>query len=304
MRSARAWASFFALRMPAPLRAFRRIPFLGNIIHSVSLFLLPADQMVWAQVRSGPARGLWIEVYPRSGEFHLAGNAELTTQTVIAERLRPGDVFYDLGANIGLYSLMAARCVGDSGKVFSFEPDAVVAERLGRNVARNSFSQVTIVESGVWSVSGALEFTPASHASPDRGLGTFLPSDARAPSTPIRVTSLDDFVRNAPLPDAIKCDVEGAEVEVLRGAEHLLKTHRPWILAEMHSESNERAWREFLARFGYAFTAVDSNHVLAIAGSSTATVEVPSNNYSMKQSTSCAPIADSQNARDKIENAT
>ena len=263
MPGARAWASSLLLRMPAPLRSISRIPLLGNIVHRVSHFVLPVDHMIWAQVRSGPAQRLWIEVHPRTGQFYLGGDAEFPTQTVIAQRLRPGDVFYDLGANIGLFSLMAARCVGDSGLVFSFEPDAVIAERLRRNVARNSFSQVIVVESGVWSHTGTLDFVTASHASPDRGVGTFLSAGSSAARTPVRVVSLDDFVRSAPPPDAIKCDVEGAEIEVLRGAERLLTSHRPWILAEMHSESNDRAWREFLTRFGYTFSAADSNHVLA-----------------------------------------
>ena len=249
--------------MPAPLRSLRRIPVLGQLIHRVSHFVLPADQMVWAQVRSGPARGLWIEVHPRTGQFYLAGDAELQTQSILAERLRPGDVFYDLGANIGLFSLLAARCVGDSGRVFSFEPDAVNAERLRRNAKRNSFSQITVIESGVWSCTGAMDFSTADHASPDRGVGSFLSGSGGSVSTRVRVIALDDFVRNAPLPHAIKCDVEGAEIEVLRGAERLLASHRPWILAEMHSESNDRAWREFLTRFGYTFSAADSNHVLA-----------------------------------------
>ncbi len=266
MLGARAWVSSFLLRMPAPLRSLRRIPVFGDFIHRVSHLVLPADRVVWAQIRSGPAQGLWIEVHPRTGQFHLAGDAELPTQSVIAQRLCPGDVFYDLGANMWLFSLLAARCVGDSGKVFSFEPDTVIAERLRHNVARNAFSQIIVVEAGVWSSSGTLDFTVAGQESPDRGVGSFLPVEAIGSSTRVRVVSLDEFVRSAPAPDAIKCDVEGAEIEVLLGAERVLAAHRPWILAEMHSESNDRAWREFLGRFGYTFSPVDSTHVLALPG--------------------------------------
>jgi hypothetical protein len=69
---------------------------------------------------------------------------------------------------------------------------------------------------------------------------------------------------SAPAPDAIKCDVEGAEVEVFRGAEKLLCAHRPWIICEMHSETNARDSRELLSRFGYSTESVDVNHVLAL----------------------------------------
>ena len=72
----------------------------------------------------------------------------------MSERLRPGDVIYDLGANSGLFSLLAARVAGSTGKIFSFEPDAQIAERLRRNAACNSFYNITVVPMGVWAVSG------------------------------------------------------------------------------------------------------------------------------------------------------
>ena len=264
MSPLRTLASSLLLRVPAPLRSLRQLPVLGELIHRVSHFVLPVNQMAWAQVRCGPAQGLWIEVFPRTGHYYLTGAAELNTQSVLVQRLRPGDVFYDLGANIGLFSLLAARCVGDSGKVFSFEPDAVNAERIRRNAKRNSFSQITVVESGVWSSAGILDFATADYASPDRGVGSFLSGKAGAASTPVRVIALDDFVRDAPRPDGIKCDIEGAEVHGLRGAERLLTSHRPWILAEMHSDSNDRVSRELLSDFGYTVETIDSNHLLAL----------------------------------------
>jgi FkbM family methyltransferase len=70
--------------------------------------------------------------------------------------------------------------------------------------------------------------------------------------------------QTAPPPNAIKCDVEGAEVEALRGAEKLLRTHHPWIVCEMHSETNEQDSRKFLRRLGYRIGSVESNHVLAV----------------------------------------
>ncbi|MGB6546269.1 MAG: FkbM family methyltransferase [Candidatus Acidiferrales bacterium] len=178
-------------------------------------------------------------------------------------RLRLGEVFYDLGANIGFYSLLAARCIGAQGKIFSFEPDAMTAERLRRNVARNGLENINIVEVGVWSSSGTMHFSPADDSSPDRGVGTFIGADD-ASGKAVPTVALDDFVLGAPPPDAIKCDVEGAELEVFRGAEKLLRSRHPWILCEIHSQENERALRELLGGIGYTFEIVDSNHVLAV----------------------------------------
>ncbi|MFZ0619332.1 MAG: FkbM family methyltransferase, partial [Candidatus Acidiferrales bacterium] len=188
---------------------------------------------------------------------------ELPVQAAVMARLRLGEVFYDLGANIGFYSLLAARCIGAQGKIFSFEPDAMTAERLRRNVARNGLENINIVEVGVWSSSGTMHFSPADDSSPDRGVGTFIGADD-ASGKAVPTVALDDFVLGAPPPDAIKCDVEGAELEVFRGAEKLLRSRHPWILCEIHSQENERALRELLGGIGYTFEIVDSNHVLAV----------------------------------------
>jgi hypothetical protein len=75
--------------------------------------------------------------------------------------------------------------------------------------------------------------------------------------------SLDDFIQSAPRPTAIKCDVEGAELEVLKGARRILSESRPWILCEMHSPENDRDARKFLAELGYSITEIDDMHVFA-----------------------------------------
>ena len=252
------------LHAPVPIRSLRNIPLVGVFIHRLSHRILPQDQKAWARVKTGPAQDIWLQLNPRTGQNYIQGDAESAVQSILAERLRPGMVFYDLGANIGLFTLLAARLVGISGKVFSFEPDPEISVRLRRNIERNGFQNVTVVEMGAWSASGQVNFVTADPASPDRGVGKFVSGEDAPSGTPIRCVSLDDFMLSAPAPDAIKCDVEGAETEVLRGAEKLLGMHRPWIICEMHSEKKDRDSRELLRRFGYRMQTVDANHVLAL----------------------------------------
>ena len=76
--------------------------------------------------------------------------------------------------------------------------------------------------------------------------------------------SLDHYTRMQPAPDFLKCDVEGAEVEVFRGARRLLKEKRPGIICEMHSEENQRIILEEFSRFGYASEPCGTNHLLAL----------------------------------------
>ena len=256
------WVSSLLLRAPASLRSVRRIPILGEVVHRLSHRIVPGDKKVWAQIESGPAKGLWFEVNPRTGQDYIRGDAEKPVQETLNRDLRAGMIFYDLGANIGLFSLLAARLVGPEGKVFSFEPDSAVANRLRRNIARNQFSNVSVIEAGIWSSSCEKHFAPADSASPDRGTGTFVTSVAD-PGDSIKCISLDDFARTAPPPDLIKCDVEGAEVEAMRGAQDLIKRHRPRIVCEMHSAENEHDFRQILKEHNYDFSVVDHHHLFA-----------------------------------------
>jgi FkbM family methyltransferase len=263
MAKKRNWFGELLLHAPKPIRSLRNVPALGGLIHYFSHRILPANERVRAQVQSGPAEGLRLELNPRTGAPYLRGEVEAATQKVLVQWLRPGMIFYDLGANIGFFSLLAARLVGASGRVFSFEPDAEVAARLRRNIALNEFSTITVVEAGVWSSNANVRFIPADASSPDRGTGKF-PVDRNLTSgTEVHCVALDEFIRTAPAPDAIKCDVEGAELEALRGAKGLLETRRPWILCELHSEANDRMARDFLRNLGYEIETVDSIHILA-----------------------------------------
>jgi FkbM family methyltransferase len=165
-------------------------------------------------------------------------------------------VFYDLGVNIGFFSLLATRLVGASGQVFCFEPDLEIAGRLRRNITKNGFMNTTVVEAGIWSVSGAVNFVAADLSSPDRSVGKFAAGEGAAVSTPTRCVALDDFVRGAPTPDVIKCDVEGAE--------NLIQARHPLILCEMHSDANDKFLREYVGRFAYSLESVNDLHVLAV----------------------------------------
>ena len=99
--------------------------------------------------------------------------------------------------------------------------------------------------------------------SPDRGLGHVVPADS-GDTIRVSAASLDEYTSSHAAPDFLKCDVEGAEVEVFRGARQLLKEKRPGIICEMHSEENQRALLEEFARLGYSCRACGTNHILAL----------------------------------------
>lgn len=225
---------------------------------------MPRDSLTWVQVQRGPAQGLWLHLNPRTGRGYFEGSGELEVQNVMQQYLRPGMIFYDIGANIGFFSLLAARIVGKDGLVIAFEPDPELAARLLEHVGRNDFQVISVIEKAVWSKPGTVSFARGDPAtSPDRGLGHIVAQGAEG-TIRVNTVSLDDFVVTTPAPDFLKCDVEGAEVEVFRGAGRLLTEKRPAILCEIHSDENHRLLLEEFARLGYRSKLIDENHVLAL----------------------------------------
>ena len=148
---------------------------------------------------------------------------------------KEGDVAVDVGANIGLYSLVMGKRVGKTGKVYAFEPAAGSFQTLVEHVALNDLGDV--IETHQLLVSD----TPSVHLFHEDGLhGTNRIGGSRydGPGTVCverRTIRLDDFFCSRDRrPDLIKIDVEGYELHVLRGAKETLKEHPCTILCEMH----------------------------------------------------------------------
>ncbi len=256
------------LHFASPFAGLRKVPLLGTLLRLTSRTLVASDTLIWVQIERGPAAGLWIRVNPRTGRSVLRGEGEPQVQQAFADHLRPGMIFYDLGANIGFFSLMAARLVGPEGRVFSFEADPVIDARLRENLAYNRFHHATVEEKAVWRESSTVSFACADVSkSADRGLGYITTNHASAANV-IRVdsVSIDDFCVSHPPPDFIKCDVEGAECEVFRGAANTLRQWHPTIVCEMHSADNQFALIRYFREFGYSCRVLDQNHVLALVG--------------------------------------
>jgi FkbM family methyltransferase len=254
------------LRVAAPLARLRRIPILGDLLSWASRQLVPSDTLLWAQIQQGLAQGLWIRVNPRTGHDVLQGIGEAAVQQALQQYLRPGMTFYDLGANIGFFSLIAARLIGPSGRVVSFEADPEIAARLRENLARNNFTHAVVEQKAVWSEPTTVAFARVdSSVSPDRGLGHVSTENSSTASTiQVEAVSLDQYVASHPSPDFLKCDVEGAELAVFQGAQNLLQNYRPILLVEMHSEENHHRLGTEFTQLGYLCQNVDANHLLAL----------------------------------------
>ncbi len=166
------------------------------------------------------------------------GSYSASQLTVLDQLLHRDDLtFVDIGANQGEFSLFAAKRLRH-GQVVAFEPDPELSERLRRNLGRNGFDSVTVRQHALWHEDATLELhRPAGQwddGSTNEGLGSLYASPGTTVVDVVDCRRLDDVVEELDLArvDVIKIDVEGAEVNVLRGAQRTLSTHSPILLVE------------------------------------------------------------------------
>jgi FkbM family methyltransferase len=167
-------------------------------------------------------------------EIYYQGVYEAGTLSLLANVLRPGDVFIDVGANIGLVSIVASRLVGARGRVCAFEPVPNTVALLEQNIALNGAHNISVESTAL----GAVQETRAIYEHPEvnRGAASLVPSEGSPSSAIVPVTTLDGYVHRAGLEGrirAVKIDVEGWEADVLAGGrETLAASAGPVLIVE------------------------------------------------------------------------
>jgi FkbM family methyltransferase len=164
-------------------------------------------------------------------------------QAAASRIIKPGMVVYDVGANIGYISLMAARLVGESGRVFSFEALPANIARLEQNVTLNALQeQIEVIHSAVVDKAGKVTFLTHASGAMGKALGSAGRDEHYSQTIKVQGIALDDFVflQGNPPPALIKMDIEGGEGMALAGMPRLLKEVRPVLLIELHGEEAAR----------------------------------------------------------------
>lgn len=221
-------------------------------------YLRPPEGLVSFSLPSGTLiRGqLGDEI---DAQLYLYGTFEAITLGVLARCLRPADVVIDVGANIGYFSLELARTIGTRGAVHAFEPNPVTFHRLCENIRANGFPNVHCHPVALGSQRTSVELFQEF---PYRSADASLRHRGRAQGSCVTVHQerLDDFCTSRAIsPDLIKVDVEGAEMDVLRGAVRLIELTRPILMIEHNAAAarlfgyeTKEMFRWLRDAFGYA----------------------------------------------------
>ncbi|MGH9821895.1 MAG: FkbM family methyltransferase [Blastocatellia bacterium] len=203
--------------------------------------------------------GYWLGIY------------EPKMQTALSRLVCENDVVYDVGANAGFFTLLAARLAGNRGRVFAFEPLFENAESIREQVEVNNLGNCEVVRAAVSDVPGSAPFTITENNSMGRMAGT----DEQGELT-VETISIDSFAGANQRPNVIKIDVEGAEVKVLEGAALTLSSApAPKLLIELHGHEVATQVASFLSGIGFSLFDLDFAPITSGVGQAHHVVALP-----------------------------
>jgi len=179
------------------------------------------------------------------------GSYEMSKRKAFEEEIPKGAVVFDVGANVGYYSLLASVLVGERGRVYAIEPLPRNVHFLQRHIEINHLDNIEIIEAAVSDHAGTASF--------DLGASSAMGHLSDAGEIEVRLVCLDEMLENGVIqpPDYIKVDVEGTEYKVLKGARKLIQGYHPIFFLDTHQREAHQQLITLLKELGYTFKILD-----------------------------------------------
>jgi FkbM family methyltransferase len=212
----------------------------GRIVR-YPLRMIPRDLVV--PILGGQLRGRkWLVGSQRHACW--LGIYERVLQAEMTRELKPGGVFYDVGANVGFYSLLGSALI-EPGRVFAFEPLPSNVAYLKRHLKLNKITNVEVLEIAISDKIGELPFLEEE----TRAMGRLGHGGKRL----VWCSTLDSLLQEQriPPPDFIKMDIEGAELHALNGAKDIFRKYRPILFLATHGREVRQDCRRLLESWEY-----------------------------------------------------
>lgn len=246
------------------------------------------------------ANGLKVRIYPYDVDgkgIYVYGMSEKAEYRFITKFLKQGMVFFDIGANLGQYTLLGAQSVGSNGQVHSFEPSGRIFNELKFNVALNDLPDICVLNNvAVSDKEGTAKLSKYEEGAEVYGS---LGNQDRASRSliigyeEVRTITLDGYIKehNISRIDLVKMDIEGAELLALRGADELLRRpDAPTLVVEMADINTEgfgykamEIW-DHLENFGYRMYYINKRGNLCGEARRPLNFVVPQNLVAIKSS--------------------
>ncbi len=223
------------------------------VLRAVGALSRPVTRNITYTTRSGIAAGL-----KRKGGLGFLPRAVSDEERFYLALDLTGKVVYDIGSYEGIFSLFAARAVGDSGTLVVCEPNPWCFANTRCNLDLNHFGCKIVMENAALGEARSREKMVQPKQEPARStinddIAARIKGSEEFVTFEIRVEPLDDLIaeRNWPPPNFIKIDAEGMEQAVLKGAVNTLATHQPELLIEIHGATPEKWLENFRAVYAF-----------------------------------------------------
>jgi FkbM family methyltransferase len=212
---------------PAIARRLHRASFGARLLRPLVNALAPRGPAT-VQVRSGVAKGVRLVIKPREEKYYWTGTHEPEVQLAFARELAPGTTVWDVGAHVGFYTVLASRAVGDLGHVHAFEPSPENRLRLLEALRLNDAQNVVVHEVALAARSGSAPLYRHRFSTS----WTLVEARGDEPDSEVACTTIDELAGALGVPDLIKIDAEGAELDVLRGGVNALRATDTVLIVE------------------------------------------------------------------------
>ncbi len=206
-------------------------------------------------------------------ELFFRGYYEKNVIDAMKKIVKPGFVAMDVGANIGTHTLIMAKAVGDTGKVFAFDPHLESAERLKENVNLNNFQNVEIAQIGLSNKKGTMTLFSYSDEMADHGTASLydLPNLQKT-AVEVPISTIDTFVEEKKINrlDFVKIDTRGSDFPIILGARESIKKFQPFIIFEFNRENWSHSgskWEEakvFFDENNYELYFVNQGNIMPV----------------------------------------
>ncbi|MFH0764570.1 MAG: FkbM family methyltransferase [Candidatus Omnitrophota bacterium] len=216
-------------------------------------------------------KGHFVYEFPNGIKFKCYSDVEHELRASLwgyikKHELRMGETVIDCGPGEGDFTLYAAKAVGSSGKVIAFEPDPLIFGELKSNIELNDLDNVILVRKGLWSENRVLKFMTARNIT-----RSFVFSNEGGKVIEAPVVRLDDELKNLGIDkvDFIKMDVEGSELETVKGASQFLTHNKVDLaIASYHILNGEKTCfklEKALSELGYKTDTAYAEHLTTYA---------------------------------------
>ncbi|MBW8049692.1 MAG: FkbM family methyltransferase [Cytophagales bacterium] len=200
--------------------------------------------------------------YKDSLNLSIRGSHEPFTTEFVKTQINKNDIVIDLGANIGYYTLIFARCVGEGGVVFAFEPDPDNFQLLVKNVKVNGYHNVILINKAVSNYTGKIKLYLSEDNYGDHRI--YKPLERRK-SIEIESIRLDDYFKDKNIEiNFIKMDIQGAEYGAIQGMSSILKKYEKikmitefWPIGLQQTDIEPEDYINLLHKTGFKVFCVD-----------------------------------------------